>query len=282
MSPSRRPFGDKLLERLLPQEKFGNMDSSDVRLREEPVYMLSWSRPDPLTRDLVHLINARRHDHGDTGAAIRALQAFLEQGREYDLLTVLAALDEDMAEWLFDLLAEASCSVLIDGPADDKLSYAVMAALELPLQANLAHPLKLKIDPVATADLLHRHLRLSAGTVVRVESRLLTDSTLEPLSLQGLNDHLSTVADSQRATSIAARLYPPVESTAFLFFVLIGVPDSGLPDSLEDRHRRALLEGLVAQCPEFGVGARYDRCTGLRRLCHVRCAKCCAAPSIGG
>ena len=65
------------------------------------------------------------------------LQAFLEQGREYDLLTVLAALDEDMAEWLFDLLAEASCSVLLDGPADEKLSYAMMAALELPLQANL-------------------------------------------------------------------------------------------------------------------------------------------------
>ncbi|RPH78977.1 MAG: hypothetical protein EHM80_08985, partial [Nitrospiraceae bacterium] len=151
--------------------------------------MLSWSRPDPLTRDLVHLINARRHDHGDTEAAIDTLQAFLEQGREYDLLTVLAALDEDMAEWLFDLLAEASCSVLIDGPADEKLSYAIMAALELPLQANLAHPLKLKIDPVSTADLLHRHLRLSAGTVVRVESRLLTDSTLEPLSLQSLNDH---------------------------------------------------------------------------------------------
>ena len=59
--------------------------------------MLSWSRPDPLTRDLVHLINARRHDHGDTDAAIDTLQAFLEQGREYDLLTVLAALDEDMA-----------------------------------------------------------------------------------------------------------------------------------------------------------------------------------------
>ena len=49
--------------------------------------MLSWSRPDPLTRDLVHLINARRHDHGDTEAAIDTLQAFLEQGREYDLLT---------------------------------------------------------------------------------------------------------------------------------------------------------------------------------------------------
>jgi hypothetical protein len=54
--------------------------------------MQSWSRPDPLTRDLIHLINARRHDHGDTDAAIDTLQAFLEQGREDDLLTVLAAL----------------------------------------------------------------------------------------------------------------------------------------------------------------------------------------------
>ena len=243
--------------------------------------MLSWSRPDPLTRDLVHLINARRHDHGDTDAAIDTLQAFLEQGREYDLLTVLAALDEDMAEWLFDLLAEASCSVLIDGPADDKLSYAIMAALELPLQANLAHPLKLKIDPVATADLLHRHLRLSAGTVVRVESRLLTDSTLEPISLQGLNDHLSTVADSQRATSIAARLYPPVESTAFLFFELIGVPDSGLPDSLEDRHRRALLEGLVAQCPELALAPDMIEAPVYAAYAMFRCAKCRSAPSAG-
>src|SRR6185503_14134940 len=69
--------------------------------------MLSWSRPDPLTRDLVHMINARRHDHGDTEAAIDTLQAFLEQGREYDLLTVLAALDEDMVECLFYLFAEA-------------------------------------------------------------------------------------------------------------------------------------------------------------------------------
>src|SRR5919112_1101937 len=80
--------------------------------------MLSWSRPDPLTRDLIHLINARRHDHGDTDAAIDTLQAFLEQGREHDLLTVLAALDEEMAEWLFDLVAEASCTLLLDGPDD--------------------------------------------------------------------------------------------------------------------------------------------------------------------
>ena len=215
--------------------------------------MQSWARPDPLTRDLIHLINARRHDHGDTDAAIDTLQAFLEQGREHDLLTVLAALDEEMAEWLFDLVAEASCTILLDGPVDETPSYGVMAALELPLQANLMHPLKLKIDPVATAEILRRHLRLSNGTVIRVEPRLLTDATLEALSLQMLNEHLGMVADSQRARSIAARLYPPVENTAFLFFELIGVPDPGLPDSLDDPHRRALLEGLVEQCPELAL-----------------------------
>ena len=48
-------------------------------------------------------------------------------------------------------------------------------------------------------------------------------------------------------------MYPPVENTAFLFFELIGVPDAGLPDSLEDPHRRALLEGLVEQCPELAL-----------------------------
>src|SRR5574337_1787977 len=98
--------------------------------------MLGWSRPDPLTRDLIHLINARRHDHGDTEAAIDTLQDFLEQGREAELLTVLAALDEDMAEWLFDLLAEASCTLMLDGPEDEKPAYATMAALE---QIGRAH-----------------------------------------------------------------------------------------------------------------------------------------------
>jgi hypothetical protein len=215
--------------------------------------MLSWSRPDPLTRDLIHLINARRHDHGDTDAAIDTLQAFIEQGREQDLLTVLAALDEEMAEWMFDLVAEASCAVIMDGPDDEKGAYALMAALELPLQANLGQPLGLKIDPVATADLLHRHLQLPSGVVVRVEPRLLTDATLEGLTLQALNEHLASIADSQRTQSIASRLYPPVENTAFLFFQLIGMPDPGLPDALEEPERRALLEGLVAQCAELAL-----------------------------
>ena len=215
--------------------------------------MLSWARPDPLTRDLIHLINARRHDHGDTDAAIDTLQAFIEQGREQDLLTVLAALDEEMAEWLFDLVAEAACSVMMDGPVEEKPVYAVMAALELPLQANLTHPLGLKIDPVATADLLHRNLDLPPGTVVRVEPRLLTDATLEVLTLQTLNEHLTSVADHQRTPTIAARLYPPVENTAFLLFELVGVADPALPESMDDGRRRALLEGLVEQCQELAL-----------------------------
>lgn len=212
--------------------------------------MSSWSRPDPLTRDLIHLINARRHDHGDADAAIDTLQALLEQDREQDLLTVLAALDEDMAEWLFDLLAEAACSVVMDSD-DDKPTYAIMGALELALQANLSLPLRLKIDPVATADLLHKHLKLPAGSVLMVEPRLLTDATLDLLDLHGLNEHISSLADAGRRQCLAARLYPPVESTAFLMFELIGSPDPGLPESLDEQDRQALLEGLIAQCGEL-------------------------------
>src|SRR5262249_2081381 len=147
--------------------------------------------------------------------------------------------------------AESACTVLLDEEADEKPLYAVMAALALPLQAGLTHPLKLKIDPVATANLLHPALLLPAGTAVGGKSRLINDATLEPLTLQSCNEHVNTVADSQRAQTIAARLYPPVENTAFLLFELIGAPDAELPDSLEDRHRRALSEGLVEQCPEL-------------------------------
>ena len=39
--------------------------------------MSSWNRPDPLTRDLIHLINARRHDHGDADAAVETLQGLM-------------------------------------------------------------------------------------------------------------------------------------------------------------------------------------------------------------
>src|SRR6185503_17205092 len=63
-------------------------------------HMQNWNRPDPLTRDLIHLINARRHDHWDADAAFDTLAELIEQNREDEILTVLAALDEDMAEWL--------------------------------------------------------------------------------------------------------------------------------------------------------------------------------------
>jgi len=207
-------------------------------------------RPDPLTRDLIHLINARRHDHGDADAAIDTLQAILEQDREQDLLTVLAALDEEMAEWLFDLLAEAACSVVMEN-GDEKPTYAVMGALALPLQANLTPPLRLKIDPVATAELLHKHLQLPSGTLVLVEPRLLTDATLEHLTLHDLYQHISELADSQRRHPLAARLHEPVESTAFLIFELLGSPEPGLPDSISEADRRLLLDGLVAQCSDL-------------------------------
>lgn len=213
--------------------------------------MSNWNRPDPLTRDLIHLINARRHNHGDAELAIDTLQALLEQDREQDILTVLAALDEEMAEWLFDLLAEASCSVLMDSEHDDKPAYAILAALELPLQANLKYPLRLKLDPVATAELLHKHLHFPAGTVVMVEPRLLTDATLDLLTLHKSYEHISALADSQRRQLIAARLHPPVESTAFLIFEVIGSPEQGLPESLEEHDRQELIAGLMEQCQEL-------------------------------
>jgi hypothetical protein len=213
--------------------------------------MSSWYRPDPLTRDLIHLINARRHDHGDAELAIEVLQALLDQDREYDVLTVLAALDEHMAEWLFDLLAEAASTALIEGDSEDKPTYAVLSALELPLQANLRFPLSLKLDPIRTSDLLREHLNLPSGSVVTVEPRLLTDTTLDFLSLQRLHEHVSGLANSQRRQPIAARLHSPVESTAFLFFEILGARDTDLPESLKEQDCQALLHGLMAQRPEI-------------------------------
>ena len=212
--------------------------------------MSSWYRPDPLTRDLIHLINARRHDHGDADLAIEVLQALLDQDREHDVLTVLAALDEGMAEWLFDLLAEASCCVMVEGESEEKSSYAVLGALELPLQANLQPPLGLKLNPVSTADLLKKHLYLPPESMVTVEPRLLTDTTLDFLSLQKLHEHVTSLSNSQRRQTIAARLHPPVESTAFLFFEIIGASDTDLPESLKEADCQSLIQGIVAQCPE--------------------------------
>jgi len=212
-----------------------------------------WYRPDPLTRDLIHLINARRHDHGDSELAIEILQALLEQDREHDVLTVLAALDEEMAEWLFDLLAEAACSVLIEGSPDDDPAYAVLGSLELSLQANLAAPLGLKIDQEKTAELLRHCLHIPAGTIVTVEPRLLTDTTFDFITLQKLHEHLSGMAHSHRRRAIAARLHPPVESAAFLLFELYGARESALPETIQDDDRELLLRGLMDQCPEIAL-----------------------------
>jgi hypothetical protein len=128
-----------------------------------------------------------------------------------------------------------------------------MAALELPLQANLRLPLGLKIDPLKTADLLHRCLHLPAGTVVMVEPRLLTDATLDLLSLHALHEHILSLAESQRRHAMAPRLHPPVESTAYLIFELLGATESGLPDVMSDEDRQALLASLAAQCPELAL-----------------------------
>jgi len=212
--------------------------------------MPSWYRPDPLTRDLIHLINARRHEHGDPSLAIEVLQALLDQDREHEVLTVLAALDENMAEWLFDLLAEAASCCVMDTEDEDTETYGILASLELPLQANLVFPLKLKIDPVETADLLQRHLHLPKGVAITVEPRLLTDTTLDYLNLEKVHEHISNLAEGQRRQIIAARLHPPVESTAFLFFEILGIADTTLPDKLSETDCQAIMDGLVAQCSE--------------------------------
>ncbi|MFO0730731.1 MAG: hypothetical protein U0361_07010 [Nitrospiraceae bacterium] len=68
-----------------------------------------------------------------------------------------------------------------------------------------------------------------------------------------MNEHLASIADSQRTPAIASRLYSQVENTAFLFFELIGLPDPGLPDCFEETDRRALLSGLVEQCAELAL-----------------------------
>jgi len=212
--------------------------------------MSSWYRPDPLTRDLIHLINARRHEHGDPSLAIEVLQALLDQDREHEVLTVLAALDESMAEWLFDLLAEAASTSLMDTDDEESETYGILASFELPLQTNLSFPLKLKIDPVETAALLRKHLHFPSGAVLTVEPRLLTDTTLDFLSLEKVHEHISNLAEGQRRRTIAARLHPPVEATAFLFFEILGVPDTALPESLSEQDCQAIMESLVAQCPD--------------------------------
>src|SRR5207253_11158135 len=119
-------------------------------------HMQNWNRPDPLTRELIHLNKARRHDDSDADAAFDTLAELIEQNREDEILTVLAALDEDMAEWLFDLLAEAASTGLEpEGEMSD--SAVSLLTLALPLQANFGQALRLTADPEQSAAMLGQY-----------------------------------------------------------------------------------------------------------------------------
>jgi len=241
--------------------------------------MQDWSRPDPLTRDLIHLINARRHDHWDVDAALDTLTELIEQGREEEILRVLAALDEDMAEWLFDLLAEAA-STTVGAEGEDETQGGSQLTIALPLQANFEQPLRLTVDPEETAALLRRSLHLSHASQVVVEPKLLTDTTLERLTLQVLQAHVETVFNGTRSRPFVARLHAPMEHTVYLLF---GVRDAGeptVPQELGPEEQDALLRGLRAQCgdlapaphlleaPVYAAYALFDakNSVGLQRL----------------
>jgi len=211
--------------------------------------MQTWNRPDPLTRDLIHLINARRHDHWDVDAALDTLAELIEAGREDEILTVLAALDEDMAEWLFDLLAEAASTTGADGEGTGAL-----LTLALPLGANFGQPLRLTVDPRETAALLRRALRLPAESQVVVEPKLLTDTTLERLTLQELHAHAGAVFGPGRSRPLAARLHVPVEHTVYLVFgVREAEGEAPMPQELGPEEQAALLTGLREQCGDLAA-----------------------------
>ena len=209
--------------------------------------MQNWNRPDPLTRDLIHLINARRHDHWDVDAALDTLAELVEQGREDEILTVLAALDEDMAEWLFDLLAEAASTTAGGEGAGALLTLA------LPLRANFGQPLRLTVDPVETAGLLRRYLRLPERSQVVVEPKLLTDTTLERLTLQGVHAHVGSLFDRARSRPLAARLHVPVEHTVYLVFGVREEEEPPVPQELGADEQEGLLRGLRAQCEDLAA-----------------------------
>jgi hypothetical protein len=71
------------------------------------------------------------------------------------------------------------------------------------------------------------------------------------MSLHMLNEHISALSDSHRPQPFVARLHPPVESTAFLIFGLVGATEPGLPESIDEQDRKVLLAGLVEQCAEL-------------------------------
>jgi len=213
--------------------------------------MQTWDRPDPLTRDLIHLINARRHDHWDVDAALDTLAELVEVGREDEILTVLAALDEDMAEWLFDLLAEAVSTAESDDD-EDTVGGGALLTLALPLRANFGQPLRLTVDPLETAALLRRALRLPAESRVVVEPKLLTDATFERLTLQDLSTYAGVIFGPGRMRPLVARLHTPMEHTVYLLFgVRDAEGDVPMPQELGSDEQAALLEGLRTQCADL-------------------------------
>jgi len=241
--------------------------------------MQNWSRPDPLTRDLIHLINARRHDHWDADAAFDTLAELIEQNREDEILTVLAALDEDMAEWLFDLLAEAASTSLEDEPEGSEGAVAILT-LALPLQANFGQPLRLSVDPEETSALLRQYLHLPRSVQVAVEPKLLTDATLDRITLQTLHTHVSSVFRPERWPPLAARLHLPVEHTVYLVFGIRDESEPTMPEELAEADKEGLLNALRAQCgdlataphlietPTYAAYALFDakNAVGLQRL----------------
>jgi len=241
--------------------------------------MQDWSRPDPLTRDLIHLINARRHDHWDVDAALDTLTELIEQGREEEILRVMAALDEDMAEWLFDLVAEAA-STTVGDDGEDETEGGSQLTIALPLQANFEQPLRLTVDPEETAALLRRCLHLSHESQVVVEPKLLTDTTLERLTLQGLHAHVETVFTGTQSRPFVARLHTPMEHTVYLMFGVREAGEPTVPQELGPEEQDGLLQGLRAQCgdlasaphlleaPVYAAYAVFDakNSVGLQRL----------------
>ena len=215
--------------------------------------MQNWNRPDPLTRDLIHLINARRHDHWDADAAFDTLAELIECRREDEILTVLAALDEEMAEWLFDLVAEAASTVVEAGELDAPDSAVALLTLALPLQANCEQTSRLRVDPQETAALLRQYLHLPRTVQVAVEPKLLTDATLDRLTLQGVHSHMSSIFRLDKWPPLAARLHLPVEHTVHLLFGIRDEAEPTMPDDLTEADKEGLLNGLLAQCPDLAT-----------------------------
>jgi hypothetical protein len=212
-------------------------------------------------------------------AALDTLTELIEQGREEEILRVLAALDEDMAEWLFDLLAEAA-STTVGGEGEDEAQGGSQLTIALPLQANFEQPLRLTVDPEETAALLRRCLHLSHESQVVVEPKLLTDTTLERLTLQGLHAHVETVFSGTRSRPFVARLHTPMEHTVYLMFGVREAGEPTVPQELGPEEQEGLLRGLRAQCgdlasaphlleaPVYAAYALFDakNSVGLQRL----------------